>query len=158
MRKSSAIVGSLLLASSILVSWRIGLPDYVEASEPISVTPSSSPDPAGGTTTETPTETPTEAATTEQPAEPLVQTIDSDEISYKYGIVQVRVTFRDSDITEVTMLKGEASNGRAEAYAMLIDATIQVQGTNYGNVTGATYTTEAFKSAIENALSKVQLP
>ena len=158
MRKSSAIVGSLLLASSILVSWRIGLPDYVEASESISVTPSSSPEPTGSTPAETPTETPTEAATTEQPAEPLVQTIDSDEISYKYGIVQVRVTFSDSEITEVTMLKGEATNGRAEAYAMLIDATIQVQGTNYGNVTGATYTTEAYKAAVENALSKVQLP
>jgi uncharacterized protein with FMN-binding domain len=148
-------MGSLLLGSSILISWRIGLPDYVEAAQPIAVVPSTPP-------TATQTQSPDAPQETDQAEvqanEPQVQVLDSDEISYKYGIVQVQVTMTDSQITDVKMLQGEATNGRAQAYAMLIDATLQVQGTTYGNVTGATYTTEAFKDAVNNALNKAQLP
>lgn len=158
MRKSTAAVASLILGSSILISWRIGSPDYVEQANPGTLpsasptaSPTSSPptSPSGSPSAE-PSQTPTESPS----SEPVSRVIDSDEIEYKYGVVQVSVTLSDSQITGISMLKGEASNGRAAAYEMLIDATLQVQGTSYGNVTGATFTTDAFKLAIENVLAK----
>lgn len=157
MRKSTAAVASLILGSSILISWRIGLPDYVEPGEPTAL-PSVSPSTSQSGSPIDPTQEPSATPTSEPSGEPVIRVIDSDEIEYKYGVVQVSVTLTDSQISGISMLQGEASNGRAAAYEMLIDATIQVQGTNYGNVTGATYTTDAFKSAIENVLSKAGLP
>lgn len=88
------------------------------------------------------------------PAQPVVVTKTSDVINYKYGVVQISMTKTDSTITDVTLLQGDASYGRDAAYAALINATIQVQGTGYGNVTGATFTTEAFKKAVDNVMAK----
>lgn len=89
------------------------------------------------------------------PATPVVKTVASDPITYKYGVVQIEITATDGKITKVVLLQGDASYGRDAAYSALIDATVQVQGTNYGNVSGATFTTEAFKKAVENAISKL---
>lgn len=113
------------------------------------------------TTTDKPT-TPTQApAQTQAPSEPTAApvapqsvTVVSDEMSYKYGVVQVSVTKTGDRITDVALLKGDVTYGRDVAYQTLIQATLQYQGTNYGNVSGATFTTEAFKLAVENALAK----
>lgn len=107
---------------------------------------------------EVPTQAPANTqASVEQPqapAAPQVVTVVSDEISYKYGVVQVSVTKTGDQITDVALLKGDATYGRDVAYQTLIQATLQYQGTSYGNVSGATFTTEAFKLAVENALAK----
>jgi uncharacterized protein with FMN-binding domain len=81
-------------------------------------------------------------------------TIESDVIDYKYGVVQISVTKLGSEITAVDLLQGDATNGRDQAYQILIDATLQQQGTNFGNVSGATFTTDAFIKAVDNALLK----
>lgn len=154
MRKSTAAVASLILGSSILISWRVGSPDYVDQANPSSVPSASSTNSPTASPNESPSVEPSQTPTESPSSEPITRVIDSDEIEYKYGIVQVSVTLSDSQITGISMLKGEASNGRAAAYEMLIDATLQVQGTSYGNVTGATFTTDAFKLAIENVLAK----
>lgn len=109
--------------------------------------------------TEAPSQQPAPADPTvsqEPAAQPVIQevAIDSDPINYKYGIVQLRLTMLGSEITNVTVLQGDTSYGRDVAYATLVSATLQVQSTNYGNVSGATFTTEAFKLAVESALAK----
>jgi hypothetical protein len=110
---------------------------------------SSSPSPSSpGTPTTSPT---TPAAPNPIPAE---LTLDSDVIDYKYGVVQISITKVGKEITAVQLLQGDATNGRDEAYKILIDATLQVQGTNFGNVSGATFTTDAFRKAVDNALLK----
>ena len=101
-----------------------------------------------------PTQTQAPSEPTAAPAAPQSVTQISDEISYKYGVVQVSITKTGDQITDVTLLKGDATYGRDVAYQTLIQATLQYQGTNYGNVSGATFTTEAFKLAVENALAK----
>lgn len=124
----------------------------------------------GATENPAPTQTNTAAAapaeqapaTTQAPVEPAPAPAPaatpiahaSDVISYKYGDVQVEVVKLGSEITDVNLLVGDATYGRDVAYQTLIQATIQNQGTNYGNYTGATFTTDAFKKAVENALSK----
>lgn len=109
--------------------------------------PTSTQAPAQPTATPTQTQAPA-------PAQPVVVTKTSDVINYKYGVVQISMTKTDSKITDVTLLQGDASYGRDAAYTALIQATIQVQGTAYGNVTGATFTTEAFKKAVDNVMAK----
>lgn len=134
-------------------------PTGSESPAPTNSTPSSSPSPTSSGAnqqTNSPTQTakPTQTATPTQTA-PVVKTVKSDAINYKYGVVQVELTAKDGKITNVVLLQGDASYGRDAAYTALIDATIQVQGTNYGNVSGATFTTDAFKKAVENAISKL---
>lgn len=160
MRKSTAIVATLVAASSLAISLRLGdiatqenLAPDISASEPTKVdptTPSPSPTQSGQ-----PNPAPSPSGTT-APAipKPKPVTKNSDVIDYKYGVVQVSVTMLGNEITKVGLLQGDATNGRDKAYAILTEATIQVQGTNYGNVSGATYTTEAFKLAVESALEK----
>jgi uncharacterized protein with FMN-binding domain len=85
----------------------------------------------------------------------VVKTINSDMMAYKYGQLQIAVTFKGSTITDITMLVGENNNGRGEAYPVLIKAAIAAQGTKFGNYTGATYTTNVFKDALANAIGKL---
>lgn len=75
-------------------------------------------------------------------------------ISYKYGVVQVSVTKSGGKITDVNLLQGTATKGRDAAFPSLIKATISNNGTSFGNLSGATYTTNAFKKAVNSALAK----
>jgi uncharacterized protein with FMN-binding domain len=70
-------------------------------------------------------------------------------------VVKISLTAVGSDVTNVTLLEGDTSYGRDVAYVALAAATVQTDGINYGNVSGATFTTEAFKKAVTNALSKL---
>ena len=85
---------------------------------------------------------------------PVLRTITSDVITYKYGEVQISADFTDGLITNINLIRGDASNGRASAYERLTQATIQVQGTDYGNISGATFTVDAFKKAVDSLLAK----
>ena len=163
MRKSTTIITSIVAASALAVSLRVGdlstldnipidipSPNATNSPNP-TTTPSqsSSPSPSSpGTPTTSPT---TPAAPNPIPAE---LTLDSDVNDYKYGVVQISITKVGKEITAVQLLQGDATNGRDEAYKILIDATLQVQGTNFGNVSGATFTTDAFRKAVDNALLK----
>jgi uncharacterized protein with FMN-binding domain len=155
-RNSTKILASIVAASSLAISLRLGELSALEniAAIPSPTTPTT-PAPKPTTPTVAPTKpgtttTPTPAPTT--PTKPITKT--SDPVAYKYGVVQISITKTDGSITAVSLVKGDTSNGRAAAYDILSNATIQVQGTNYGNVSGATFTTDAYKLAVENALGK----
>ncbi|MCF8529038.1 MAG: FMN-binding protein [Aquiluna sp.] len=112
------------------------------------------PTTAQPTQTQTATQAPAATQTATAAPAPVTKTVTSDPIDYKYGTVQISMTKTDGLITAINMVQGDATNGRAEAYVTLISATIQVQGTNYGNISGATFTTDAFKKAVDNVLKK----
>lgn len=79
----------------------------------------------------------------------------SDNIAYKYGYMQVQVVKENNKIIEVNLVKaGTRGSEYASVPGMLADAAITAQGSNFGNVSGATYTTNAFKQALESALAK----
>lgn len=161
MRKSTAFVASVVALSAVVISLRLG---ELSSEQVIQVDFSSAPAPsASPTASESATAKPEPPASSEQSPKQSASpskvqtkpvTKKSDVIEYKYGVVQLSVTKSGSEITDVQLLQGDASNGRDKAYKILQDATIQVQGTNYGNVSGATFTTDAYKLAVENALSK----
>lgn len=104
--------------------------------------------------------TPADAQTQPEPApvpeEKVVQpqTVSSDAIEYEYGVIQLELTHQAGTIVNLSVLQGDTSYGRGDTYAALIKATIAAQGTNFGNYSGATFTTEAFRSAVASATAK----
>lgn len=71
-----------------------------------------------------------------------------------FGTVQVQVTKSGGKITEITMLLANATKGRAAVFPYLIQYAIDANGSNFANVSGATYTTDAFKQSLDAALAK----
>ena len=82
-------------------------------------------------------------------------TATGDAIDYQFGTVQVSVTRDNGKITAVDMVQAGANGGREQAFPMLQQAAIDANGTSFGNVSGATYTTDAFKQALDSAIAKL---
>lgn len=72
-----------------------------------------------------------------------------------YGPVQVKVTKTAGKITAIDLVQAQATGGREAAFSMLVDAALSANGTNFSNISGATYTTNAFKQSMESALSQM---
>jgi uncharacterized protein with FMN-binding domain len=69
--------------------------------------------------------------------------------------MQISVTKAGSKITDVTIISGGTEGGEwAVVPDMLAQAAIDAQGSNFGNISRATHTTDAFKQALESALAK----
>lgn len=107
------------------------------------------------TTAPTPTPTPTKTAATT--AASVTKT--SDAISYiaekRQGIMQISVTKAGSKITDVTIISGGTEGGQWQSVpGILAQAAIDAQGSDFGNISRATHTTDAFKQALESALAK----
>ncbi|MFM6978066.1 MAG: FMN-binding protein [Micrococcales bacterium] len=77
-----------------------------------------------------------------------------DAVESGFGPVQVKVTKVSGKITEITYLQSVATHGRAAAFPYLVQYAIQANGSGFGNLSGATYTTNAFKQSLESALAK----
>jgi uncharacterized protein with FMN-binding domain len=82
-------------------------------------------------------------------------TATSDAIPYQFGQVQLSVTKVNGKITAIDYSNSTATNGRDQAFPYLVQYAIQAQGTNFSNLSGATYTTDAFKQALSSAVSKL---
>ena len=75
-------------------------------------------------------------------------------IDYRYGTVQLKVTKTSGKIASIDLVQAGATAGREQAFSMLVDAAVKANGSSFGNVSGATYTTDAFKQALDSALAK----
>jgi uncharacterized protein with FMN-binding domain len=83
------------------------------------------------------------------------QTVESDTLQYRYGIVHLKITAKSGALTEVDILDSSATPGFEQAYPLLTEAALSANGSNFENVSGATFTTEAFKEALNNAIGKL---
>jgi uncharacterized protein with FMN-binding domain len=77
-----------------------------------------------------------------------------DSVESGFGPVQVKVTKVGNKITEITYLQAVATKGRAAAFPYLVQYAIDANGSGFANLSGATYTTDAFKQSLESALAK----
>ena len=78
-----------------------------------------------------------------------------DAINYMYGTVQLKVTQTNGKITAVDLVQASATAGREQAFSYLQKYAIQSNGSSFGNLGGATFTTQAFKQALDSAISKL---
>jgi uncharacterized protein with FMN-binding domain len=98
---------------------------------------------------------PTTSSTVSGPTAEPDKTVTSDQIPYQYGYVELKVTKSAGKLSAIDVGGSTASDGREQAYPTLVDEAIKAQGTSFGNLGGATYTTEAFKKALDNAIAKL---
>lgn len=83
------------------------------------------------------------------------KTVQGDPIEYQYGTIQVEVVRTGGKISAVNLLRADATDGRVGAFPSLVQAAIDAQSSNFGSVSGATFTTDAFKLALDSAISKL---
>ena len=83
------------------------------------------------------------------------KTATGDVVDYQFGTVQLSVTTKNSKITAIDLVQSSATAGREQAFSYLVTDAISANGTNFSNLSGATYTTEAFKQALQSAISKL---
>ncbi len=110
---------------------------------------SSAATPAAPTVTKTPTTAPTKAPVA------VVTTKTGAAIDYKYGTVQLEVTKSSGLITDVNVLVGFGSGPEYNAViAGLAAYAVSANGSDFANVSRATFSTTAFKQALDSALAK----
>ena len=99
--------------------------------------------------------TPSGSATTPATTAKPDKTVTSDSIAYRFGTVQLSVTRTAGKISSIGIGNSSATNGRYQAFPSLVQSALAAQGSNFGNLSGATYTTDAFKQALDSAISKL---
>ena len=85
---------------------------------------------------------------------PVEVTKTGTSIRYRFGTIQVSVTKTDGKITAVNLLQAGATGGRSQAFDFLVQYTVDAQGSSFGNISGATYTTDAYKQSLDAALAQ----
>jgi uncharacterized protein with FMN-binding domain len=82
-------------------------------------------------------------------------TVSGDPVQYRFGVIQLEVVRTNEKISAVNLVQATATAGREQAFSYLQQYAIDSQGSNFGNLSGATYTTDAFKQALDSAISKL---
>lgn len=118
--------------------------------------PTSTPKPTK-TTSPKPTTTPTPKPT-KKPTPPPSTTVShtSSPVNYRYGTVQLTVTKTGTSITSIDLDQAGATNGRASSFPYLVQLAISAQSASFDTsmLSGATYTTDAFMTALSDALAQ----
>jgi hypothetical protein len=83
------------------------------------------------------------------------KTVTSDLLPYEYGHVELTVTKSAGKLVAIDIGTSTATDGRQQAYPILVEEALKAQGSSFGNLGGATYTVDAFKQALDNAIAKL---
>lgn len=154
--KKTIFVVALSIAGFIAV-WRfepgpVHNTSAIAQAPPASVTaPSTSAPPptAAPATSATPSSPP--RTSTSDSADTTVTTRGSAESS-RYGTVQVQVTFTGTRFTAITLLQAPDSGRSLTALPRLQEEAMQAQSADIDTVTGATETSESYKTSLQAAI------
>lgn len=115
-------------------------------------TPSSTRRPSS---TRSPSKSPTKAPTkSPTKAPPAARTILGDAVPARnYGDVQVRIVVTGTHLDDVQVV--QMSNRPRNAPTLLRQEALAKQSANLSNVSGATYTSQAYMQSLQSALDKV---
>ncbi len=83
------------------------------------------------------------------------QTVKGDAIQYRYGVIELELTATAGKIESITELQATASPGFDQAIPILNQEAMKAQSASFGNLSGATFTTDAYKQALSSAMSKL---
>ena len=170
MRKVTQNIVGVISLGVLATSWSLGqaaetglsMDSATQPAAPVESAPAESPStestptqtvPSEPVQSATPTKTSTPAATKKPATASGSKT--GDPVTYKYGVIQLEVVKSGSTITAVNLIQsGTKGPDWAVVPGMLADAAVSANGSSFGNVSGATFTTQAFKTALESALAK----
>ncbi|HWG74490.1 MAG TPA: FMN-binding protein [Acidimicrobiales bacterium] len=120
---------------------------------PSTTQPSPTTTSSGGTGTTPPTATP---STTVRAAP---RSFTGEDVQYRYGDIQIRVTMIGGKITSIDVPQEGATDPRSQsinsqAVPILTQEALAAQNLQFDVVSGATYTSDAFAQALQSALTK----
>ena len=102
-----------------------------------------------------PTTTATQEPQATQAPSGVSGTFTSDAVRYKYGTIQLELVVSNNAITNINLIQATTEGrGYDQAPPILVQAALDANGSGFGNLSGATFTTQAFKKALDNALAK----
>ena len=89
-------------------------------------------------------------------------TYTGDDVNTRFGSVQVEITVSAGQITDVTALQLTDADGRSRqisnrAEPILQSEVISAQSSNVNNVSGATYTSNAYLQSLQSAIDQAGL-
>ena len=162
MRSATKTFVGLAGIGVVIAAAKLGMPLPVAATpastattETATPTPTAEPTTTSTKKPSTPAKTPAKKPTSTTPTTTVAGTTQSGSaIRYKYGKVQVKVTKKSGNITSITYLQKSATDGRSAVFPDLVVAAKAANGSNISNISGATFTTDAFKTALDSALAK----
>jgi uncharacterized protein with FMN-binding domain len=101
----------------------------------------------------------TESGSTQQAAPAKVQRAVGDSVPNQYGNVQVKVTVQDGKLTRVTFLDLPYGDPTSQSISdqvapVLAQQSIDAQSANIAGISGATYTSDAYRQSLQSALDK----
>jgi uncharacterized protein with FMN-binding domain len=153
--RTRALLGSIFASTALLViGWQAGS---------VALAPSARQSPTTAATTTTTTSPSTSsAAPTAVAAGPADGTYTGESVRTRFGSVQVAVTIASGSITDVAAVHLTDADGRSvqisnRAAPILRDEVIASQSAKVSNVSGATYTTDAYLTSVQSALDQAGL-
>jgi uncharacterized protein with FMN-binding domain len=154
--RTRALLGSIFGSVAVLViGWQAGEAVLVSSSTTISEPEASGTVGGTGTTSPiSPEATPTQTPIASGPSD---GTYTGTSVATRFGDVQVAVTVVNATITDVTAVHLTDADSRSvqisnRAAPMLRDEVLASQSARVSNVSGATYTTQAYLSSVQSAL------
>ncbi len=152
MRTRAALTSIVASVGVLIIGWQAGSVG-MNATQPATTTTTSSGT-TGGTTSTTTTTTATVASAD--------GTYTGDDVNTRFGSVQVEITVSSGQITDVTALQLTDADGRSRqisnrAAPILQSEVIAAQSSNVNNVSGATYTSDAYLQSLQSAIDKAGL-
>ncbi|WP_353813813.1 FMN-binding protein [Agromyces sp. SYSU T00266] len=152
MRRSSAVILVSASTATLGAGWLLGAGYGLPTDAGSAASPSATavPDPTG-----------TDAATVPPTATPTGPvTVDGAVVDTKYGTVQVQVVVDAEVIVDLVAVKLTDSSDTsievsARAAPILREEILAAQSTEVENVSGATYTSEAYRSSVQSALDAI---
>ena len=168
MRIRVAVSAALASAGILLVGWQSGVhvadtrSAVAAAATGSSGTASSGSAASSGTTDSSGTAGASGGAGAAGAAAKAGGTYDGDVVQTRFGTVQVQITVKAGQITDVTALKLTDAEGRSVqisnyAAPILRDEVLQAQSANVQTVGGATVTSDAYLTSLQAALDAANL-
>lgn len=158
--RTRAVLGSILASTAVLVvGWQAGGAVLAgQASSATTTTPAASST-SGGTTAAAPAATPLPSASAATPVGPADGTYTGSSVNTRFGSVQVAVTLSGGTITDVTAVHLTDADGRSvqisnRAAPVLQQEVLASQSASVSNVSGATYTSDAYLQSVQSALDQ----
>lgn len=152
MRTRAALTSIFASVGVLIIGWQAGSAAMSTTQPSVTATSSGT---TGGTTSTTTTTTTTTVASADG-------TYTGDDVNTRFGSVQVEITVSSGQITDVTALQLTDADGRSRqisnrAAPILQSEVIAAQSSNVNNVSGATYTSDAYLQSLQSAIDKAGL-
>lgn len=152
--RTRAVLTSILASVGVLVvGWQVGA---AVTSAPTTSTPAGN---SGGSTGSTGSSGTIAGTATSSSTNASDGTYTGSDVNTRFGSVQVSVTVSGGTITDVTALQLTDQDGRSRqisnrAAPILQSEVLASQSANVSNVSGATYTSEAYLQSVQSALDQ----